>query len=163
MKKALLAGISLGLLCASAAMAGVIDDRQAVMKSFRDASNNLLLFTKDSYTPAAANVQLQILLDGAAKLPALFPAGSDKDPSGTAKTLALPTIWSDTPGFQAALAKFVAAVKVTQAAKDASSFGEAYGVAARDCDDCHDIYRQRPQFQRPGAALPPRPAPPPEE
>jgi cytochrome c556 len=159
MKKALLAGITLALLGASAATAGVIDDRQAVMKSFRDASNNLLLFTRDTYTPAAANAQLQVLLDGAGKLGALFPPGSDQDPTGAAKTLALPTIWSDTPGFQAALAKFVAAVKATQATKDAPSFGAAYGVAARDCDDCHDIYRARPQFQRPGNPLPPRPAP----
>src|SRR4051812_24332722 len=110
MKKALLAGIALAMLGVSAATADVIDDRQTVMKGFNTANNDLLLLTKDTYGPAAAGALLQVIGGGAAKLGALFPAGSDKD-TDPVKTRALPTVWSDAPGFQAALAKLIADVK----------------------------------------------------
>src|ERR1700761_9315930 len=112
MKRALLAGVALAVIGVSAATAGVIDDRQTIMKGFNGASRTLGGMARGTtpYDAAAATAQLQILSDGAAKLGALFPAGSDKD-TDTAKTLALPTVWSDQPGFQAALAKFAADVK----------------------------------------------------
>ena len=143
MKKALLAGIALSALCVSAATAGVIDDRQTIMKGFNTANNDLLLLTKDTYSPATVGALLQVINSGAAKLAALFPAGSGTD-TDTAQTRALPAIWSDAPGFQAALAKLSADVKAVEATKDAASFGIAYSAVATDCNDCHRTYRARP-------------------
>jgi cytochrome c556 len=152
MKKALWAGVALAVIGVSAATAGVIDDRQTIMKGFNNASRTLGGMARGTtpFDAAAAAAQLQVLSDGGAKLTSLFPAGSDKD-TDTAKTLALPTVWSDTPGFLAAAAKFNADVKTAQATTDAAGFTAAFMAVNGDCGGCHKTYR----------AQPPRPAAPP--
>ena len=80
------------------------------------------------------------LTDWAHALPGLFPAGSD---GGATK--ALPTVWSDRAGFEAAAAKYE-----TEARKlgDLAKAGDSAGVAAQwtvlrgACGACHDRYRQ---------------------
>ena len=119
MKKTLWAGIALAVFGISTASAGVITDRQNIMKSFGQANTALNgMANPNPYDTALAQVQLRVLNDGAAKLGAMFPAGSDKSSDPAEKTLALPTVWSDTPGFQAALTKFVTDVKAAQVAYD---------------------------------------------
>jgi cytochrome c556 len=70
----------------------------------------------------------------------LFPAGSDKD------SKALPTVWSDMPGF-------IAASKASEAAYDklatAAGSGDlaavtaAFADAGKTCGACHDKYRAK--------------------
>jgi cytochrome c556 len=141
-KKALLAGIALAMLSISAATAGVIQDRRTIMTGFNTANNDLLLLTKDTYSPTAAAPLLQVISTGAAKLSALFPPETG-DNVDTTETRALATVWSDAPGFQAALAKLIADVKTAQDIKDAASFGAAYTEVASDCQACHRTYRGR--------------------
>jgi cytochrome c556 len=143
--------IGLAMIGVSAASAGVIDDRQNIMKGFTAANRTLGGMAKGmpAYDPATAAAQLQVLSDGSEELFALFPVGSDKD-TNTAKTLARPTVWSDNSGFQAMSAKFAADVKAAQMTKDAVSFTAAYTAVAADCGACHLTYR---------TPLPPAPLP----
>jgi cytochrome c556 len=72
-------------------------------------------------------------------LPGLFPAGSD---GGTTK--ALPTVWSDRAGFEAAAARLAAeAGKLADLAKagDQPGFAAQWGVVRGACSACHDKYR----------------------
>jgi cytochrome c556 len=152
MKKALWAGVALAVIGISAAVAGPIEDRQAVMKSFNDAGRALggMARGQAPYDAATAKAQLQILSDGAAKLGGLFPPGSDTSADPNVKTLALPTVWSDTAGFQAAAAKFAADVKTAQATTDAAGFTTAFMAVNMDCGGCHRTYRAQPP-RPPGA------------
>ncbi|MGE0151795.1 MAG: cytochrome c [Reyranellaceae bacterium] len=71
----------------------------------------------------------------------LFPAGSDKG-----DTKALPTIWSDMAGFQAASkATETAAMNLADAGKsgDLTKVAAAFGAAGKSCGDCHDKYRAK--------------------
>jgi cytochrome c556 len=152
MKKTFWTGLLLVTVSASAALAGALEDRQDLMKQFNGVGRTLggMVRGTTPYDAATANAQLQILVDGAAKIPGLFPPGSNMD-SATAKTQALPTVWSDTPGFQAAAAKLGTDAKAAQAATDQASFTTAFQTVQADCGACHKAYR---------AAPPPRTAPP---
>src|SRR5580698_6483767 len=87
MKKSLCAGLLLAAVSASAALAGALEDRQALMKQFNLASTLLSDMARGTtpFNATAANIELQALVDGAARIPGLFPAGSNMD-SATAKT-----------------------------------------------------------------------------
>lgn len=80
------------------------------------------------------------LVNGAAELNHLFPAGSAVDDSE-----ALPAIWDDPDGFSKAIAK---AERATEEFRDAVASGdqEAYDEAFREvgmsCRGCHDQYRR---------------------
>lgn len=145
------AGI-LVLLGTGIAIAGPIEDRQAVMKSFDPAEAVIRRMVAPGGTLdlAGARTQLQVFVDGATKFPALFPAGSD---TGAVRTSASPAIWTDTAGFQAAAAKLVTDAKTAQAATDQASFTVAWQTVESDCGGCHRTYRVRPA--RPAAPPPP--------
>jgi cytochrome c556 len=142
MRKTLLACIALTVFGVSTATAGVITDRQNIMKSFAQANTALNgMMYPNPYDTSLDQAQLRVLSGGAAKLGDMFPTGSDKSSDPAEKTLALPTVWSDTPGFQAALAKFTSDVKAAQVAYDSRSFTNAYPAVAADCGACHRTYR----------------------
>lgn len=72
-------------------------------------------------------------------IPGLFPAGSDGG-SG-----ALPTVWSDTPGFVARADAYAdAASKLAAAASenDKAAFATAWGEVRATCGACHDSYKK---------------------
>ena len=154
MKKSVCIGLLLVSLGATAAVADIVTDREDLMKSFGGPSRILggMARAPETYDAAAAKTQLQILVDGAAKIPTMFPAGSN-DPA--TKTLALPTVWSDKPGFTAAAAKLGTDMKAAQATTDGASFAAAFKTAQGDCNACHMIYRSPP----PRPAAPPAAAP----
>ncbi|WP_160000674.1 cytochrome c [Roseomonas sp. 18066] len=74
-------------------------------------------------------------------LPALFPPGSDKG-----ETRALPAVWSDRAGFEAAGAGATAAAAKLQqamAAGDTSAAAGAFREMGGACGTCHRGYRGR--------------------
>jgi len=152
MKKSITIGLALAVFGATAAIAGVVQDRQDLMKANNAASRTLGGMARGTtpYDKAAANAQLQILVDNSAKLPSLFPAGSDKD-EGTVKSGATPAVWSDNAGFIAASTKLATDAKTAMAATDQASFAMAFQAVQGDCGGCHRTYRKPPA---------PRPAPP---
>ena len=70
----------------------------------------------------------------------LFPAGSDKE------TKALPTVWSDMPGFLAASKNVDAAydkLAVAAGSGDLAAVTAAFGDTGKACGACHDKYRAK--------------------
>ena len=125
-----------------AAIAGPIEDRQAIMKSFDPAEAVIRKMVAPGGTVdlAAARPQLQVFVDGATKFPSLFPTGSD---TGAVRTSAAPAIWTDAAGFQTAAAKLVTDAKAAQAASDQAGFLTAWQTVESDCGGCHRAYRIR--------------------
>lgn len=143
MKSYVVSASLLVILGTVAALAGPIEDRQAIMKSFDPAEAVIRKMVAPGGTVDldSARTQLQVFVDGATKLPSLFPAGSD---TGAVRTSAAPTIWTDSAGFQAAAAKLVTDAKAAQAAPDQASFLAAWQSVESDCGGCHRTYRIRP-------------------
>jgi cytochrome c556 len=156
MKKTLAAGLLLTAFT-SAAVAGVITDRQNIMKSFNQANMTLRTMTTPTppanpnappinyvaFDPAVAKTQLQIIIDGAAKLPSLFPAGSDVA-AGTETPHAQPAVWTDTATFLANATKLSNDAKAAMAATDQASFTTAWQTLNGDCGSCHRTFRAAP-------------------
>ena len=124
---------------ATAALAGPIEDRQQLMKNTQAATKDAVALSRGTvpFDAAKAKAVAQVYVDTAAKLPALFPKGSETG----SKTQADPKIWSDAAGFKAAAAKFAADAKTLQAASDQAAFTAALGDITKDCSACHGTYR----------------------
>lgn len=76
----------------------------------------------------------------AKSIPAMFPPAST-----TPASEALPTVWSDRPGFEAAAANMAtAATKLTDLAKagDTAGFAAQFGELGKTCGACHTKYRK---------------------
>ena len=75
-------------------------------------------------------------------MPALFPAGS-----GTGDTKALPAIWTDRAGFEAANTRLLGQLEVLKTAAasgDGAAFATAYQVTGPQfCGGCHRTFRAR--------------------
>jgi len=61
---------------------------------------------------------------------------------GTVKTEALPAIWTDKAGFDAASKNWYDAAMKLRAATDEASFKAAFPAVGNACGDCHKKYRQ---------------------
>ncbi|HEY0028946.1 MAG TPA: cytochrome c [Allosphingosinicella sp.] len=75
----------------------------------------------------------------ATALPGMFPAGTDLPASA-----ALPTVWTDRPGFEARAAAFQAATADLLAAATANNkpaFAAAVKTTGAACGACHSTYR----------------------
>ena len=71
----------------------------------------------------------------------MFPAGSDKG-----ETKALPAIWTDMPGFQAASKAADAAydkLAVAAGSGDLAAVTAAFGDTGKACGACHDKFRAK--------------------
>jgi cytochrome c556 len=126
---------------ASAALAGPIEDRQELMKGVQAATKDAVALSRGAYDPAKAKTVTQVYVDAAAKIPTLFPKGTETG----SKTTADAKIWSDPAGFKAAAMKFGEDAKAAQATTDQASFNAAFINITKDCGACHGSYRTKPQ------------------
>jgi len=138
---ALAAGAMVGGATIALAQADVIKQRQdnrketaATMRSIKgviDAKGDV----KAVVTSAAKLKELE------AAFVKLFPAGSDKG-----ETKALPTVWSDMPGFMAASKNVDAAydkLAVAAGSGDLAAVTAAFGDTGKACGACHDKFRAK--------------------
>jgi cytochrome c556 len=138
---ALAAGAMVGGATIALAQADVIKQRQenrketaATMRSIKgviDAKGDV----KAVVASAAKLKQLENAFDK------MFPAGSDKG-----ETKALPTVWSDSAGFQAASKNADAAYdKLATAAGsgDLAAVTAAFGDTGKACGACHEKFRAK--------------------
>lgn len=125
---------------ATAAYAGPIEDRQALMKDGVAATTKTLTGYAKGETPfdaAKVKALLQVYVDASAKLPGLFP----EDSKTGHDTTAAPKIWEDMAGFKVAIAKLGTDATAAEAATDTASFAKAFGVITANCGSCHGTYR----------------------
>ena len=139
---AVVATVSVLALCGvSAAIAGIVEDRQALMKSFGPATKDALGF-KNGTTPfdaAKVKATMQIYIDAAAKMDKLFATA----PKADEKTKASAKIWAESAGFKAEVSKFSADAKAAAATTDTASFAAAFTKVTADCSSCHGAYREK--------------------
>lgn len=87
-----------------------------------------------------ANFPAHALAGWAKAIPAMFPEGTNIPPS-----MALPAVWSDRAGFNAAAQGFVmatTAVSQAVAANDKAAYAAALDQVGKACSACHDKYRK---------------------
>jgi len=138
---ALVAGAMVGGTTIALAQADVIKQRQdnrketaATMRSIKgviDAKGDV----KAVVASAAKLKQLELAFDK------LFPAGSDKG-----ETKALPAVWSDMAGFQAASKNADAAydkLAVAAGSGDQAALATAFADTGKACGACHEKFRAK--------------------
>jgi cytochrome c556 len=136
----LAAGAMVGGATVALAQADVVKQRQenrkeaaATMRSIKGVIDS----KGDAKTVVASAAKLKTL---EAAFEKMFPAGSDKD------TKALPTVWSDTPGFLAASKNADAAydkLAVAAGSGDLAAVTAAFGDVGKACGACHDKFRAK--------------------
>lgn len=137
---ALAAGAMVGGATIALAQADVVKERQENRKQ-AGAAMRAIKAVIDAKGPTAPAVEqaaklktLQLAFDK------LFPAGSDKD------TKALPTVWSDWAGFQAASKASDATydkLAVAAGSGDMAALTAAFADAGKACGACHDKFRAK--------------------
>ena len=141
MKKFALAALAVATIGVTAAFAGPIEDRQAIMKGFAAPLKDATALARGTtpYTQAAAKADMDQLATHGEQFVTLFPKGTEA--GGAVKTGAQPAIWSDAAGFKAAAMKFSADARAAGAAPDATTFAAGLKTVQADCGACHKTYR----------------------
>jgi cytochrome c556 len=140
---ALAAGALVGATTIAFAQADIIKQRQ----ENRKATGPLMRQIKETIESKG---DAKIVVANAAKLKELevafdkmFPAGSDKG-----ETKALPTVWSDSAGFEAAGKNAQVAfdkLAVAGGSGDFAAMQVAFGDAGKSCGGCHTKFRVPPK------------------
>jgi cytochrome c556 len=152
MRKQTLIAAVIGALAAGAMVGGAtIALAQAdVIKQRQDNRKETAATMRAIKGVIDAKVDAKTVVPMAAKLKTLemafekmFPAGSDKG-----DTKALPTVWSDMPGFMAASKGADAAydkLAVAAGSGDLAAVTAAFGETGKACGACHDKFRAKPK------------------
>ena len=136
----LTAGVVIGGATIAFAQADVVkerqDNRKATAAQMR-AIKGVIDSKGDTKAVLASAAKLKELEAAFVKL---FPPGSDKD------SKALPTVWSDMPGFLAASKNVDAAydkLAVAAGSGDLAAVTAAFSETGKACGACHDKYRAK--------------------
>jgi cytochrome c556 len=138
---ALAAGAMVGGATIALAQADVIKERQENRKQTAAAMRAIkgVIDAKGATTDAVAQAAKLKTLEAA--FVKMFPAGSDKG-----DTKALPAVWTDMAGFEAASKNAEAAFdKLATAAGsgDMAALTAAFGDAGKACGACHEKFRAK--------------------
>ena len=143
MVRSILAAGALALgVTAAIAQANVIEQRQALMKQFGDATRSFggMLRGQVPFDLGQAQAALRTYSANAKQLPALFPENSK---TGN-KTQALPAIWESKQDFNAIFAKLDQDAQTALAAiKDEASFKAEAPKVVQNCGGCHNRFREK--------------------
>ena len=119
-----------------------IATRKDAMKQIARANGEVSKISKGEAPFKLETVQaaLKVMEETSRKMPALYP---DTARTG-GETRALPRIWETPAEFTASFEKFgkdaaAASTKIV----DEASFKASYGEVLKNCDACHDTYRQK--------------------
>jgi cytochrome c556 len=140
MRLAILAAATLAVgMGAAAAQGNVIEQRQAILKTFGAATRDpgAMMRGEAPFDLAKVKASLATIKDGAGKLPALFPDGSF-----TGSTKALPLIATERAQFTAIFAKLAADVAAAETAiTNEATFKTEFPKIGANCGACHRPYR----------------------
>ena len=119
-----------------------IATRKDSMKQIGRANADVAKISKGEAPFKLETVQaaLKTMQDASRAMPALYP---DTARTG-GETRALPKIWETKADFNASFEKFGKDAAAASAnIVDEAGFKAAYGDVLRNCDSCHDTYRQK--------------------
>lgn len=115
------------------------DVRHDMMEGVKDAAGVIggMLKGESAFDQQSVMDSLSVFQNAAQEFGALFPEGTQEGSD------ALPTVWSDRAGFDAALADFGSAVDSAIAAnpQDLDATKAAVGPVFKQCKACHKEYR----------------------
>ena len=126
------------------AQSAAIGQRKEIMKSIGGAMKEPGGMMKGEIPFDLAKVQasLKTIVDGAPKLPSLYP--DDSKTGG--ETLALPAIWEKKDEFVGIYKKLETDAKAaTTAIKDEATFKTEWPKIGANCGTCHKAFRQPPK------------------
>lgn len=132
--------LTLGAGIALAQGAGVIKDRQDLMKGLAGATKDPTAMAKGEAPFDLAKVQasLKVFQDNAAKLKSLWPESSKAGET----TKALPVVWTGMKDFLSGFDGLANEAKAAAASiKDEASFKAAWPKVLGSCGGCHKTYR----------------------
>jgi cytochrome c556 len=133
--------LATAVILPSMAVAGPIEERQAIMKgNGRDTKmGGDMLKGTTPFDAATAQKILANYVAAAKAFPAHFPANSKTG----GETEAAPAIWDKPADWKAATAKFQADTVAAAALKPATAadFGKAFGMVTANCKSCHEGFR----------------------
>jgi cytochrome c556 len=137
---ALAAGAMVGGATVALAQADVVKQRQENRKEAAATMRSIkgVIDSKGDVKAVVASAAKLKTLEAA--FDKMFPAGSDKD------TKALPTVWSDSAGFQAASKNADAAydkLAVAAGSGDLAAVTAAFGETGKACGACHEKFRAK--------------------
>lgn len=143
MRVPVIAAALVGLVAATAATAqtNVIQQRRAAMKAIGEQTElgAAMLKGQAPFDAAKAALIFSTYKEKMVGFEKLFPPGSDKG-----ETKATAAVWSDRAGFDAAIAKFDAAVADNAPkATSADGFKAAFTAVAENCRSCHQSFKAR--------------------
>lgn len=117
---------------------GIYKDRSDTMKSLGGAakSTGAMLKGEVEFDLAKAQAAGRLIAEKAPTIPSLFPEGTNAGESE-----ALPIIWEDWAGFEAAAALLGERAAVLAVAPDQKAAGAAFGATIQACGGCHKKYR----------------------
>ncbi|MCB2100074.1 MAG: cytochrome c [Rhodobacterales bacterium] len=122
---------------------GVVKERMEAMKDLGRAMKEMGAMVKGQAPLAADRIQAngRMIAEHAARIPALFPAGSGHAPSE-----ALPAVWTDRARFEGLAADLGTAARALEAAAATGQKGpvaKAFRGTGQVCGACHDGFRQK--------------------
>ena len=130
-----------GIIDAKGPTAGAVAEA-AKLKTLEAALINTAVAEGLPFIPGALTpTELQTAWTAGATFVKLFPAGSDKG-----ETKALPTVWSDMAGFQAASKNADAAfdkLSVAAGSGDMAALTAAFADTGKACGACHEKFRAK--------------------
>jgi cytochrome c556 len=142
------AAITLGV-CAAVAQDSPIKARKALMKANGAQAKMASDMIKGDkpFDMAAVHKIFAQFQDAAAKMPGLYPAGSESEAnSPDADDFSpKPAVWENMADFKARFAKFGDDAKAADASvMDLDSFKASMGnIGKNDCGGCHELYRAK--------------------
>ncbi len=127
--------------------ADTIKERRALMKNNSGHMKAIFGYIKAGKGTAGDVARhAEALAANAGKLAGLFPAGTGMS-DGAGKTRALPAVWSDKSGFEAAAAKLkslsLALARSARSGDKKSIAMAAGGIGKQACGSCHGKFRQK--------------------
>ena len=137
---ALAAGAMVGGATIALAQADVVKERQENRKQTAAAMRAIKAVIDNKEPTSKAVEQAAKLKTLEAAFIKMFPAGSDKD------TKALPVVWTDWAGFQAASKAADAAydkLAVAAGSGDQAALAAAFADTGKACGACHDKFRAK--------------------
>ena len=148
--KRILMALTIGAVAATATQALAVDEpanvikyRRSVMKAMAGHAGAIVGVVKGEVSFVnQVGAQAEGIHAMSMLIPSLFPKGTSED-SGL-DTKALPKIWDDWSGFQAAAKKLQdESAKLVEVAKsgDVMAIGAQFGNVGKACGGCHKPYR----------------------